>query len=182
MWHWCNLAAKESGQECTLTSKMMTSLYYSVGVVDAIEWACVCVAITLKNDWASRTMDLHQICIELKHSSMETIQMIQKFLRDNAVSAAQIKMWYKCFKDGWESAESDPRSGRPATSGAPEDAERVWAAINKDRRLTVWELEADLRIPNTTASEIWRRILAWNVLWQNSFCGFSYQSRRNIML
>ena len=104
-------------------------------------------------------MDLHQICIELKHSSMETIQMIQKFLRDNAVSAAQIKMWYKWFKDGWESAESDPRSGRPATSGAPENAERVRAAINKDRRLTVWELEAYLGSPTPTVSEILMRDL-----------------------
>ena len=28
----------------------------------------------------------------------------------------------------------------------------------------------------------WRRILAWNMLWQNLFRGFCYQSRRNIVL
>ena len=39
-------------------------------------------------------------------------------------------------------------------SRTPENAERVWAAINKDQQLTVWELEAALRIPNTTVSEI----------------------------
>ena len=160
MWHWCNLAAKESGQECTLTSKMMTSLYYSVGVVDAIEWACVCVAVTLKNDWASRTMDLHQICIELKHSSMETIQMIQKSLRDNAVSAAQIKMWYKCFKDGWESVESDPCFGRPATSRTSENVECVQVAINTYRQLTVWELETDLGILKLLCPGFWCGMLA----------------------
>ena len=59
--------------------------------------------------------------------------MIQKAFRDEAMSAAQIKVWHKCFEDGQESVESDPHSGRPATSRAPENVERVRAAINKDR-------------------------------------------------
>ena len=70
------------------------------------------------------------------------------------MSAAQVKVWHKCFKDGQGSIESDPHSGRPATSRTPEDVERVQAAINKDRELTVRELEADLGVPNTTVSEI----------------------------
>ena len=76
--------------------------------------------------------------------------MIQKFWGDDAMSAVQIKVWHKCFKDGWESVESDPHSGRPATSRTPENVARVQAAINKDQRLTVRELEADLVIPKTT--------------------------------
>ena len=68
--------------------------------------------------------------------------------------AAQIKVWHKCFKEGQESFESGPRSGRPTTSRAPENVERVQAAINKDRPLTVRELEANLGIPETTVSEI----------------------------
>ena len=63
--------------------------------------------------------------------------MFQKTFRDEAMSAGQIKVWHKCFKDGQESVESDPRSGRPATSRTPEKVELVQAAINKDRRLTV---------------------------------------------
>ena len=63
--------------------------------------------------------------------------MIQKAFGEDAMSAAQIKMWHKCFKDGRESVESDPHSGRSATSRTPENVERVWAAINKDWRLTV---------------------------------------------
>ena len=95
-----------------------------------------------------------KFCIKLEHSSMETIQMIQKAFRDNAMSAAQIKVWHKRFKDGRESVESDPRSGRPAASRTPENAERVQAAISKGRWLTVWDLEAELGIPDTTVSEI----------------------------
>ena len=75
-----------------------------------------------------------KFCVKLEHSSEETIQMIQKAFRDEAMSAAQIKVWHKCFEDGQESVESDPRSGRPATSRTPENVEHVRAAVNKDRR------------------------------------------------
>ena len=80
--------------------------------------------------------------------------MTQKDFSDDAMSAAQIKVWHKCFKDGRESVERDPHSGGPATSSTPENVECVWAAINKDQQLTVQELEADLGTPRTTVSEI----------------------------
>ena len=77
-------------------------------------------------------MNLHHILIKLEHSSEETIQMIQKAFRDDTRSAAQIKVWHRCHKDGRESVESDPRSGRLATNRTLENVERVWATINKD--------------------------------------------------
>ncbi|XP_053429152.1 protein GVQW3-like [Nycticebus coucang] len=95
-----------------------------------------------------------KICVKLGHSSAETIRIIRKTFGDDAMSAAQIKVWHKRFRDGRESVESDPRSGRPATSRTPENVERVRAAISKDQQLTVRELEADLGIPKTTVSEI----------------------------
>ena len=58
------------------------------------------------------------------------------------------------LKDGWGSVESDPLSGRPATAEHPETVERVRAAVNRDQCLAVWELGADLGIPNTTVSKI----------------------------
>ena len=95
-----------------------------------------------------------KFCIKLEHSSTETIQMLQKAFRDDAMSAVQIKVWHKHFTDGRESVESDPCSGRPATSRTPDDVENVRATINKDRQLTVRELEADLGIAKSTVSEI----------------------------
>ena len=63
--------------------------------------------------------------------------MTHKTFRDDAMSAAQIKVWHTRFKDGRESVESDPRSGRPAASRTLESVERVRAAINKDQCLKV---------------------------------------------
>ena len=63
------------------------------------------------------------------------------------------KVCHRLSKDSQESVESDPRTGRAATSRTPENVERIWAAINEDQRVTVRELEADLGIPKTTVSE-----------------------------
>ena len=112
-----------------------------------------------------------KFCIKLEHSSVETIQMIQKTFGDNAMSSPQIKLWYKSFKDGWESVESDPPSGIPETGRTPENAECVRDAVNKDRRPTVGELEAHLGVPKTTVSEIlmqdlgMKRVMGKFVLW-----------------
>ena len=59
--------------------------------------------------------------------------MIQKAFGDDAMSAARTKVWHKHFKDGQESVESDPCSGRLVIRKTPENVERVQAAINKDR-------------------------------------------------
>jgi len=65
--------------------------------------------------------------------------MIKKAFGDYSLSEAQIKVWYRRFKDGWESVESDPRSGRPSISRTLENVEGVRAAIKENRRLTVRE-------------------------------------------
>ena len=49
--------------------------------------------------------------------------MFQKAFGDNALSAVQIKVWHQCFKDDQKSVESDPHSGRSATSRTPENVD-----------------------------------------------------------
>ena len=55
---------------------MMTSLYQLVGAVDALEWARVLCGYCIQNDWVSS--ESAKFCVKLEHSSVETIQMIQK--------------------------------------------------------------------------------------------------------
>ena len=82
--------------------------------------------------------------------------MIRKVYGDDSMSDTQIKEWFKRFKDGRISLsmDSDPRFVRPSTSKTVENVERVQAAINENRRLTVRELEEDLAIPKTTIAKI----------------------------
>ena len=59
-----------------------------------------CVAISFKMTEQVEQRICIQFCIKLEDSSTETIWMIQKALADNAMSAVQIKVWHKRFKDG----------------------------------------------------------------------------------
>ena len=78
-----------------------------------------CVAVAFKMTEQVELQICIKFCIKLEYSSTETIRMIQKAFGDDAMSAAQIKVWYECFKDGQESVKSDPCSGRPAISRTP---------------------------------------------------------------
>ena len=55
----------------------MTSLYYLVGAVDAIEWACALCGRHIQNDWVEQQIYI-KFCMKLEHSSTETIWMTQK--------------------------------------------------------------------------------------------------------
>ena len=92
------------------------------------------------------------------------------------MSAAQIKMWHIHFKDGQEPVESDPCSRRPTTSRTPENVQHVQAAINKDWRLTVRELEADLGIPKPTVSDIFDTG-SWHEMCYGKICFASSSTR-----
>ena len=63
------------------------------------------------------------------------------------MSAAQIKVWHKRFKDG-----RDPLKVIHILGGL-QQAEHL-RMMNKDQRRDVRELEADLGIPETSVSEI----------------------------
>ena len=111
---------------------------------------CVTVAFTM----TERVYQLIYIkfCFKPGHSSAETIRIIKKAFGDDSMTEAQIKLWYRCFKDGQETTDSDPHSGRSSTSRTLKNVECVWAAIKENQRLTVRELE-DLKIPQTILTE-----------------------------
>ena len=148
--HRCNVAAKER-----------------TGMHVCEQWWLHCVSGNSRRHWVN-------VCTVWVHMCMCTFTWLNKQSNRSAsdfVFSLNIPLWklfgwfrriwgmiqwvqHKHFKDGWESFESDPHSGRPATSRTPENVERVQAVINKDQWLSVQELGADLGIPQTTVSEI----------------------------
>lgn len=95
-----------------------------------------------------------KFCFKLGKTSSKTIQMMQTAFGDECMGITQIKEWYSRFKSGRTSVDSDPRMGRPSTSKSVHNIEQVRLAIEKDRRLTVRELEDDLGLPKSTIWEI----------------------------
>ena len=117
-----------------------------------------CVAVPFKMTEQVGQQICIKFCIRFEHSSTETIRMIQEAFRDDAMSAAHIKVWHSiCWKWStfWKACNK-------------QNTWECWmctAAINKDQKLTVWELEASLGIPKPTVSDVLTRILA------ETFCG-----------
>ena len=57
-----------------------------------------CVPITFKMTEQVQQQICIRFCVKLEYPYTETIWMIQKAFRDDAMSAVQIKVWHKCFK------------------------------------------------------------------------------------
>ncbi|KAG5329102.1 GVQW3 protein, partial [Acromyrmex heyeri] len=53
-----------------------------------------------------------KFCFKLEKTCAETIEMLQKAFEDECMGKTQIKEWYKRFKNGRTSVDSDSRSGR----------------------------------------------------------------------
>ena len=91
-----------------------------------------------------------RICIKFRFnigkSCTEMIKMKPKAFLDESMGITQIKEWYRQFKNGHTSVDSDPRSGRPSLPTTSENIKRA-------------QLENDLGIPKTTVWEILNKIL-----------------------
>ena len=72
-----------------------------------------------------------KFCQKLGDTQVETIRKIQQAFENEALSPTQIKQWFKRFKDGRASVESDP-SGRPSTSRNEEAMDQVREKVLED--------------------------------------------------
>jgi len=50
--------------------------------------------------------------------------MLNKAFGEDCMSKSRIKEWYRRFKDGRTSVDSNSRSGRPSSTKTPENVER----------------------------------------------------------
>src|ERR1051325_2387948 len=78
-----------------------------------------------------------KFCVKLKKSATETFANLSEAYGDVTLSRDMVFKWHKAFKDGRESVEDEPRSGRPVSSTTDQNVEIVQAAVTQDRRLSV---------------------------------------------
>jgi hypothetical protein len=58
-----------------------------------------------------------KFCQKLGHSYSETYDMIQQAFGNDTMGHTQAEEWFRWFKEGWMSVESDKSSWRPSTTG-----------------------------------------------------------------
>ncbi|GFW45212.1 protein GVQW3 [Trichonephila clavipes] len=70
----------------------------------------------------------------------ETYEMMKTAFGEEAMSRARVFEWFRRFKEGRQSVNSDPRIGRPFNSRNEDNIAQVKAVVHFDRRLTVREI------------------------------------------
>jgi len=57
-----------------------------------------------------------KFCFKIGKTASETYQLLQQAYGEDAMGRTKVFDWFRRFKEGRSSVESDPRSGRPSTS------------------------------------------------------------------
>ena len=84
--------------------------------------------------------------IKLGWKGTEIIQTLQKFYRDHAPKKTCIYKWIERFQFGREAVEDDEGRGRTTTSKNFENVDAVKNLIEKDSRLTVYQIAQTIKI------------------------------------
>ncbi len=100
-----------------------------------------------------------KFCYKLKKTAAETHQMLLQAYGEEAVSKKCVYEWFKRFRDGKETVEDEPRSGRPSTSRTSDMIEEVREMLARDRRLTLRLMAEELGIGKETVRTIVREDL-----------------------
>jgi transposase len=87
-----------------------------------------------------------KFCFKLGKSAAECYENLKVAFGDQAMSRTQVFEWFRKFKNGRQSIESDARTGRPATSNNDIITNKVRDLIKQDRRLTVREIAEEVGI------------------------------------
>ena len=87
-----------------------------------------------------------KFCFEIGKTAMETYQLLQQAYGEDVMGHTQVFDWFRRFKEGRTSVESDPRSGRLSTSRNEEMIAKVRKIVRSNRRLTVREIADDCGI------------------------------------
>ncbi|KAL4098969.1 hypothetical protein QTP88_023475 [Uroleucon formosanum] len=95
-----------------------------------------------------------KFCLKLGKNATETYEMIKTAFGDDSLSRSKIFEWFKRFKNGRETTEDDPRSGRPSTSRNDDVVSKICEKVRNDRRLTVRELADEAGISIGSCHEI----------------------------
>jgi len=78
-----------------------------------------------------------RICIKfyfkIGKTATETYQLLQQAYGEDAMGCTQVFDWFRRFKEGRTSVESDPHSGRPSTSRNEEMIAKVRTIVRNKR-------------------------------------------------
>ncbi|CAK9833775.1 Mariner Mos1 transposase [Anthophora retusa] len=101
-----------------------------------------------------------KFCFSNKISCAEALKMLAVAYGDSTMSKTQAYEWYKKLKDGRTVVDDLPRSGRPSTSVTDENVEKVKEIVLKNRRVSIREIAADIRVSFGSVHSVMNDVLS----------------------
>ncbi|GFW73328.1 protein GVQW3 [Trichonephila clavipes] len=101
-----------------------------------------------------------RFCFKVGQRGIETYEMMKTVLGDETMSCARVCEWFRRFKEGRQSMNCDPRSGRPSTTRDEDKIAQVKAVVRSDRRLSVREIAQGCHVFVGSGDEILRKDLS----------------------
>ena len=90
--------------------------FAQLGVVGRGSNTCVYVIAIFTMCESNEQRICIKFCFKIGKTATETYQLLQQACGENAMGRKQVFDWFRRFKEGRTSVESDPRSARPSTS------------------------------------------------------------------
>ena len=90
----------------------------------------------------SRQVEMEQrinmkFCYKLGKTATETHAMLVQVYRTDAVSRKCVYDWFKHFREGKETVDDEPRSGRPSTSVTTDNIERARQMLLQNNKIII---------------------------------------------
>lgn len=80
--------------------------------------------------------------------------MLQKAYGDQTLTQPWAYKWYKAFKDGRDTVDDLPRSGRPSTSNTEKNVDKIEEMIMENRHLSLREIAQDVNMSHESVRNI----------------------------
>ena len=126
--------------------KLQVAAYAQLAVVGRRSNACIYVKAIFTVCESTEQRIYIKFCFKIGKTATETYKLLQQAYGEDAMGRTQVFDWFRRFKEGRTSVESDPCSGRPSTSRNEALIAKVRAIFRNNKRLTVWEIADDCGI------------------------------------
>lgn len=92
-----------------------------------------------------------KFCVSNQISCAESLRMLEKAYGESTLSKTQVYDWYRAFKDGRETVQDMPRSGRPSMSTTDDNIKKVKEIVLENHHASVREIARELNIGREAA-------------------------------
>jgi len=141
--HWVGCVCNQSWHVCTCLSnswhKLQVAAFAQLAVVGRGSKTSVYIIAIFTMCESTEQCICIKFCFKIGKTATETYKLLQQTYGEDAMGHTQVFDWFRRFKEGRTSVESDPRSGRPSTSRNEEIIAKVSTTVCSNRRWTVRE-------------------------------------------